>query len=114
MELHYEEGNTLRSIIISHQPGEKQILTVVEISGRISTCFYEGLRSREKRLMNHWPKKKQPLIFLASETRRAGKALFRSLTEIAKYVFFNPHTRISELGGFCSQGLVQMLLFLFV
>lgn len=34
MELHYEEGNTLRSIIVSHRPREKQNLTAVEISLR--------------------------------------------------------------------------------
>lgn len=86
MELHYEEGNTLRSIIISHQPGEKQNLTVVKIAGTISACVYEGSGSMEKRLMNDWPKKKNqnlPLILPASETRRAGVAWFSSLSERA-------------------------------
>lgn len=98
MELHYEEGNTLRSIIISHQPGEKHNLTAVKalsLSGRISACVYAGLGSRGKRLMNDWQKKKTPrikkltLILLASKARRAGVALFSSLSEIAECVFFN-------------------------
>lgn len=70
--------------------------------------------------MNDWPKKKNkmlPLILLASETRRAGVALFSSLSEIAECIFFNPGKQASCLHlraevklaerFFCLQGLVQ-------
>lgn len=59
MELHYEEGNTLRSIIISHQPGEKQNLTVVKISLRedFGLCLW---RFREQgKEANEWLAKKK-------------------------------------------------------
>lgn len=41
-------------------------------------------------------KKMLPLIFLASETRRAGVALFSSLSEIAECIFFNPGKQASS------------------
>ena len=42
-------------------------------------------------------KKMLPLISLASETRRAGVALFSSLSEIAECIFFNPGKQASCL-----------------
>lgn len=58
MELHYEEGNTLRSIIISHRPGEKQNLTAAEISLRedFALCLWR-FREQGKRIMSDWLKK---------------------------------------------------------
>lgn len=101
MELHYEEGNTLRSIIISHQPREKQNLTVVKISLRedFGLCLW---RFREQgKEANEWLAKKKikmlPLILLASEMGRAGLALFSSLSEIAECMFFNPKKQASCL-----------------
>lgn len=58
MELHYEEGNTLRSIIISHRPGEKQNLTAAEMSLRedFALCLWR-FREPGKRIMSDWLKK---------------------------------------------------------
>lgn len=66
MELHYEEGNTLRGIIISHQPGEKQNLTVVKISPRedFSLCLWR-FRERGKEA-NEWLAKKNAAINFVS------------------------------------------------
>lgn len=92
MELHYEEGNTLRRFIISHWPGEKQNLTAVEISLRedFGLCLW---RFREQgKEANEWlaQKKTLSLILLACEMRGAGVALFSSLSKIAECIFFNP------------------------
>lgn len=99
MELHYEEGNTLRSIIISHQPGEKQNLTVVKISLRedFSLCLW---RFREQgKEANEWLAKKKmlPLILLAYEMRRTEVALFSSQSEIAECIIFNSGKQASCL-----------------
>ena len=99
MELHYEEGNTLRCIIISQQPGEKQNLTVVKISLRenFGLCLWR-FREQEKEAKEWFAKKKMlPLISLVSETRRAGVALFSSPSEIADCVVFNPGKQASCL-----------------
>lgn len=74
MELHYEEGNTLRSIIISHQPGEKQNLTVVEISLRedFGLCL-RRFRERGKEANESSAKKNAAINFVSIWDKKSRK-----------------------------------------
>lgn len=76
MELHYEEGNTLRSIIISHRPGEKQNLTAAEMSLREDFCLCLWRFREQGKEANEWLAQKKPaainFVSMGDERSRSG------------------------------------------